>query len=363
MDFGIDTWRVKAFTDNNNNDDGLNIFEEISDYIKYYEENLKATYKLSDVFSKKKELVIDIDNFILTNETTGKNTFLHTCMLDFNKDKLNILEKYVYDIAEFHCNRLNKDINECEVEFWLNKTFIENGKTLHFDHQEADLNIDNSYIVPFLSTLTYLNNNNYPTVITSINPKNNECVKENKIAFSFPRNLNHISFSGEKFFHGSCNVFDKKVLIKKMKKEKIERHVLVVQLWDIKQKYRPYLKVAENFNELPIFDKKEKRLTIISNENSTKTIDLSDEYFISLKNEILKKMNKIYDEKYRFNHFPMIPFLLNEENITPSNFLGLFFKSLLYSPVKHNTFYPFSEIISENDIEKHNIIIVQENNL
>ena len=148
-----------------------------------------------------------------------------------------------------------------------------------------------------------------------------------------------------------------------MKNEKIERNVLVVQLWDTKQKYRPYFKVAENFDELPIFYKKEKRLTIISHENSTNTIDLSDKRYITLKNEMLKNMNKIYYEKYRFNHFPMIPFLLNEENITPSNFLGLFFKSLLYSPVKYNTFYPFTEIISENDIEKHNIIIIKENNL
>jgi len=359
MDFDVDTWKIKAFSDTGE----VNMSEEISDYIKYYEEILKTTYGSFDVFSNKKGLIIDIDNSILTNETTGKNFFLNTCMLDFNKDKLNILEKYVYDIAEFHCCRLNKNINDCEVEFWFNKTFIENGKTLHFDHQEADLNIDNSYIVPFLSTITYLNNNNYPTVITSINLKNNECVKENKVAFSFPRKLNHISFSGEKFFHGSCNVFDKKVLIKKMKNEEIERNVLVVQLWDTKQKYRPQLKVAPNFDELPIFNKNEKRLSIISNESSTKTIDLSDKCYISFKNEMLKKMNKVYDEEIRFTEFSSIPFLLNEENIPSSNFLGLFFKSLLYSFVKHNTFYPFTEIISENDIEKHNVIIIQENNL
>ena len=34
MEFGIDTWKVKAFTDNNE----LNIFEEITDYINNYEE-------------------------------------------------------------------------------------------------------------------------------------------------------------------------------------------------------------------------------------------------------------------------------------------------------------------------------------
>jgi hypothetical protein len=359
MDLSIDTWKVKVFSDTGE----VNMSEEISDYIKYYEENLKETYRSFDALSNKKGLIMNLDNAILRNETTGKNIFLNTCMLDLNKDKLNILEKYVYDIAEFHCCRLNKNINECEVEFWLNKTFIENGKTLHFDHQEADLNIDNSYIIPFLSTLTYLSNNNYPTVITSLNQTNNESVKENKVVFSFPRNSNHISFDGGKFFHDACNVFDKKVLVKKMKKEIIERHVLLVQLWDIKQKYRPQFKVAPIFNELPIFNKNEKRLTIISNENSTKIIDLSDKRYISFKNEMLNKLNKVYDEEFRFSNFSSIPLLLNEENMPSSNFLGLFFKSLLYSPVKHNTFYPFTEIISENDIERHNIIIVQENNL
>jgi hypothetical protein len=93
---------------------------------------------------------------------------LSTFKLNLKKQKYTLLEKYVYDIAMFHIKRLNRTMDDnIEIEFWLTDSIMDH-KPLHHDFQEMDKAILKKDIRPFLTTITYLNDNIYPTLITNI---------------------------------------------------------------------------------------------------------------------------------------------------------------------------------------------------
>ena len=97
-------------------------------------------------------------------------------LLDMNKSTYSILEKYVYDIAMFHIKRLQNcenNISDNEVlkenyyvEFWVKAKY--ETSTLHVDCDEYLRKNQLEYNYPVLSSVTYLNDSNIPTVITNI---------------------------------------------------------------------------------------------------------------------------------------------------------------------------------------------------
>ena len=100
-----------------------------------------------------------------------------------NKPTLNLVEKIVYDITLFHLKRLGKTLNsdtKYYAEFWWKSQLINHNNIIihnfHFDKDEIYFKNHKRVINPLLSTITYLNDSLYPTIITdnAYNSLNNE---------------------------------------------------------------------------------------------------------------------------------------------------------------------------------------------
>jgi hypothetical protein len=175
--------------------------------VNMYELNININYNFNYIYNQ----LIDF-----ARSTHFKQTFLlnkNIC----NENK-NVIEKFVYDNAIFHISEYNKihnkniDINDIYIEFWsLNDTHF---KRMHFDKDEQDyivFNNINNYSAPFLSCITYLNDDNYaPTLFTDIVRKygsNDEREdfyngKHSNFGMIFPRKMTQITFDGGNYLHG-----------------------------------------------------------------------------------------------------------------------------------------------------------------
>ena len=154
--------------------------------------------------------------------------------MNTNKSDFSIIEKIVYEIAEFHYNRLNMEFdNTKHVEFWLKNNAEVNN--FHFDCDEYDKNTNLPDILstPLLSCVVYFNDNDIPTVITNVNQESKNLQKyteNNTIALSFPKYLKHITFDGGNNCHGTTELFETNET----------RYMLAINLWDKKPSYVPY---------------------------------------------------------------------------------------------------------------------------
>jgi len=185
-------------------------------------------------------------NFNLDNEQ--KNKLLYEMLLKCCKitdttyllntnTKLSIVEKFVFDIAMFHFKRLNIKYDDTKyIEFWFKNDESIHSKNMHVDCDEYDrkVNKNENFNMPFMSCITYFNNNNCtPTVITSIDVKkyNDRNLDNNEIVLSYPVKMKHICFEGGKYYHGNVNIKDD---------VNTERNLLILNLWDKRPTHVPY---------------------------------------------------------------------------------------------------------------------------
>lgn len=96
-----------------------------------------------------------------------QNVIRHTYLLNTSKEHFNYIEKFIYDISMFHFKRLNIIFNsDYYIEFWFNN--VPQLKELHIDTDEFERFVNNIYLTPLFSCVTYLNDNLYPTIITNM---------------------------------------------------------------------------------------------------------------------------------------------------------------------------------------------------
>lgn len=234
-----------------------------------------------------------------------KETFLlNTTINDENK---NPIEKFVYDNAVFHIAEYNKthntniNIHDIYIEFWsLNDIIF---KRMHFDKDEQDYLVNNNitnYAAPFLSCITYLNDDNYaPTLITDIVRKYGSDderediynIKHNNFGTIFPRKMRQITFDGGNYLHGMY-VLDQKCS---------DRLVLPMNFWlkkpTLLSHFPYYMYLKSNFsNEICV--------SIINNNNN---IDYKRNLFIYKKitENIIKviHVNVLENEIDKFNNW------------------------------------------------------------
>jgi hypothetical protein len=167
-----------------------------------------------------------------------------TSLLNMDKSNYSTLEKYVYDIAMFHLKRLQNSertessenivsVDEIKdkyyVEFWVkNKCQT---SALHVDCDEYLRKEELEYSYPLLSSVTYLNDCDIPTVITNIDMDRymyKDFEKDLNLFFSFPKKGKQITFDG-KYYHGSAFLGDD---IDIGKNE--DRYIIAINLWDKK---------------------------------------------------------------------------------------------------------------------------------
>jgi hypothetical protein len=207
-------------------------------------------------------------------------------LLNSKKKNFCCVEKIVYEIAEFHFNRLNITFDKTKyIEFWFKKS---TNNTFHLDCDEYETNITQSKMLPspLLSCLVYLNDNDVPTIITNVNKEeynNKTYSKNNTIALSFPTMLKHITFDGSNNLHGVTNIFEN---------SKEPRYVLAFNLWDKRPKYVPYFDYSTYmyiiYAETGIKIKKKEKISketklidVHINSKNTKTIKLKNRDIIN----------------------------------------------------------------------------------
>lgn len=169
-------------------------------------------------------------------------------LLDKNNEKMDIIEKFVFDIANFHLNQKNRDImaDNINIEFWF-KTSGSYNKTIHTDGDDESIRLKKITKPPLCSILVYLNDNDNPTLLTNINEesykfKTFDGVNKN-ICIVFPKKLRNIVFDGS-YFHSEINLFslDWNDISK-------ERNVLVIDLWENYKPINLSLYLSEKYKE------------------------------------------------------------------------------------------------------------------
>jgi len=238
--------------------------------------------------------------FITESDFTEEITTLnyknnHRYLLNLDKEEYDILEKYVYDSAVFHLSQqrlelktedvvadLSNNIHEYFVEFWIKTQPLLNN--LHIDCDEHEIEINNKYIFPTKSIITYLNDHLYPTLFTNVDIekyKYKDFVKENNIVLVFPKKNTQVSFYGSKY-HGEIKLNE----ISEADYEN-ERLILAINIW----KHKP---TNVDFYEscLDVSSKKYNKTSIlinISNIREKYTIDASKQFNESIFNQLLYK--------------------------------------------------------------------------
>jgi len=139
------------------------------------------------------------------------------CLLDKTKNEYSFVEKTVYDISKFHLDRLNIDINreDIYISFWFKTRYqsCNHCTDLHFDSfaYGDDSGFKTSKNPAFLSIITYLTDNEDPTIITNVSEEvieNKKYMDNPSLCFSFPKKYKQISFNGGKYIHGEASLFE-----------------------------------------------------------------------------------------------------------------------------------------------------------
>jgi hypothetical protein len=227
----------------------------------------------------------------------NKNVNNSTKLLNLSYNNYNLLEKFVYDTAAFHFNKLNINIdtNECYVEFWCKNSFQTNN--LHVDCDEYK-KTELIYEYPLLSCVTYFNENNCPSVITNVDLetyKYKTFENQTEIFFSMPKCNKQITFDG-KFYHGSAMLSDEPKILN-------NRYIIAINLWSKKPQNVNYY--CEN--EIIYYNKNYKICDIKKCDNELSVINVDNKIInYDLYEDILyNKCKKVF---YKFNE------LINNNN-------------------------------------------------
>jgi len=219
-----------------------------------------------------------------------KNSNKQLYILDTTKSSFCLVEKYVYDIAQFHFSRLGIDINDKFIEFWFKDTItVENHNILginqfHVDCDEIEREINNIFYKPLLSSVSYFNKCNFPTIITEIgidDYKFKEFKHKNNICLIFPEERKQVTFDGTNF-HGVVNIFNE---ISSSKN--IDRFMFAINLWDKRPLNIPYFSDCSSsftFTKEPV---------LFSLSSSTSSSTNKDSAF-----KLIKNKEKVFNHNF-----------------------------------------------------------------
>ena len=252
-----------------------------------------------------------------------------TYLLKPDLEKYSFIEKIVYDIAMFHFKRLGIEYNKDDhlIEFWFKYKFT---STCHVDtdEYEREFNSDFKYEEnePILTSITYFSESNIPTFITDISYTdyfNDNYSEKNKINLSFPKYLKQITFNGAKYYHGTSKIFENET--------SNERKILSIIFWNKKKVKVPYF--DNDIFQYMNYTKYNKKIIDVYLDNHSDLLNIT-------------KMEN-------FGRFII-------DNGNNENYLihkSLFKKFIMLDNGKHgDLFYLFSNILSENNFEKYDLI-------
>ena len=159
--------------------------------------------------------------------------------LDTNKRHMSLIEKFVYDNAIHQLTRINKSINDnIIIEFWTKHIVSYNENIdkydgineFHVDKNEQLCQENDKHKYPILANVTYLNDSNFPFLLTDINRDiymSNQYNENNKIDIIFPVKGKSITFDGS-LYHGVIDPFN----ICKEVNNTNPRVIIAMNIWD-----------------------------------------------------------------------------------------------------------------------------------
>jgi len=163
---------------------------------------------------------IKIDDFLLNNIVlNAKKLENASFILNTKKEKYNLIEKFIYEIAHFHLKNLNIiNYSSISIEFSFKNKF---NNSLELETYENE--------IPILKTLTFLNESENYSIITNID---NESYKfknfgyDKNIYLCLHKKLNHLSFDGGNFFHSD--------LIQNFNSNLADENlILLINIWNV----------------------------------------------------------------------------------------------------------------------------------
>lgn len=196
---------------------------------------------------------INLNNSEFDNINKLVNTDIHLHLLDTTKTRYDILEKFIYETISRHIITmgLNDDINSYFIEFWTKKKVYNETLTnysINSFHVDCDENLkqNNNIIVnPIFSCVTYLNDSEFPFILTDIDIESYNFKKfenKNNIKIFFPRKNKQIIFDGSKH-HGVIDIFNK---MNEESKE-FERNIIAINLWKTRPTNIEFYKSNEDY--------------------------------------------------------------------------------------------------------------------
>jgi hypothetical protein len=249
-----------------------------------------------------------------------------TMLLDLTKSSYSLIEKYVYDIAAFHFDRLNiSDTENHFVEFWCKSKF--DTHTLHLDCDEKLKKTKGEYEHPLLSCVTYLNDApNSPTIITNVDLecyKYKEFEEQTEIVLSLPVRNKQITFDGH-YYHGSTTLAEVDV---QETDESDDRYILAINLWNKKpigvEYYAPTASTGTMFQNdvslITISAMTDSNIGSINVSNDVINYNLFNDILYNKKKEACHVFNKLI-QKYRLDNTDKDKDENNTKNITTFRF-------------------------------------------
>jgi hypothetical protein len=136
----------------------------------------------------------EIENIIQDLKNNNDET---SYLLDISKSDLTLIEKCIYDIALYQLerNKIQYNENTHVIEFMFKKI----NELNNFNKYNNNNNNNSTKESPILSNILYLNNDIFPTMISSVEHKD--------VVLSFPKKGKVISFDSNKYY-GIINVFN-----------------------------------------------------------------------------------------------------------------------------------------------------------
>ena len=201
-------------------------------------------------------------------------------LLDLNKEHFDILEKYIYETVEYHCQHNNIILtNELFVEFYFENE--DNNTSLSKNHKKTENNV---YVYPLINCITYLNEKINPILLTNIDIEKyiyKDFSFEKQILLLYPKINTQIIVDSSKFYKGFNKYnFDNSEL------------KLMVNVWNINPINIEYYVPSSITN----YNKNNSIICINKNKLNFKKINISNEI---INFELFE--NLFYRHEYEYN--------------------------------------------------------------
>ena len=157
---------------------------------------IKGRVSTIDLLSEPSE----IDKYLKFCFNIGKHPFK---LSNDIHEHTSVLERLVYEMAKYHIDLCDGDINSKFISFWLTKNDCDSCHRMHTDSDDytRENDTDDMPLKNYMTIILYLDDSIDPLFVSNMK-ENTEVDHETDMIVFFPRKYKSISFEGGKYYHG-----------------------------------------------------------------------------------------------------------------------------------------------------------------